>query len=121
MTSPDSENVRADAVNDPKVIDVNKKERIGEEICTDEKRKLFNSNLFTDCNLCRNLGGVGQVEESLSIGRFDFVRRNRINEVLDYLLSYTGSHSDPATLERTPDIASLILDYDVIVIGMGIW
>ena len=127
MTSSDSENVRVDAVNSGRVIDVNKGRRYGEEICADEKRKLFNSTFFYE-SLCRDLGGVGQgeeeegnVEESLSFGRFDYTKMVCYSHLIDYLLSYTGSHKDPATLERTPDIASLIEDYNVIVIGMGIW
>ena len=127
MTSSDSKNVRVVDVNDPKVIDVNKGRRYGEEICADEKRKLFNSTFFYE-SLCRDLGGVGQgeeeegnVKESLSFGRFDYTKMVCYSHLIDYLQSYTGSHKDPATLMKTPNILALFEDYDVIVIGMGIW
>ena len=136
MKGADLSNIQVIEIDDPNVIDINKKGRRKEQ-CDIPKRGLFNSSSQKSF-LCRNLhnatigtGGSGMHNESGVRGRvtgsnrnkgitgkFDFVNSVCYKDLLDLFSSARGRVGDAhdEVLNNGP-----FGDYDLVVVTSGIW
>ena len=136
MKGADLSNIQVIEIDDPNVIDINKKGRRKEQ-CDIPKRGLFNSSSQKSF-LCRNLhnatigtGGSGMHNEAGVRGRvtgsnrnkgitgkFDFVNSVCYKDLLDLFSSARGRVGDAhdEVLNNGP-----FGDYDLVVVTSGIW
>jgi hypothetical protein len=138
MNATDWRDVDVNEIDSSRIIDVNKGRRIGEELCSNKERQIFNSTFYE--KLCRDLpalnttgtpaydghgdesaretGGDSPLlshSDSSKKGKFDYIRMNCYGEIHDYF-SGVGAQE---RMSR-PNSTSIVEDYDLIVISMGI-
>jgi len=138
MNATDWTDVDVNEIDSSRIIDVNKGRRIGEEVCSNKERQIFNSTFYE--KLCRDLpalnttgtpaydghGGESAREtggdspllshsDSSKKGKFDYIRLNCYGQIHDYF-SGVG-----AQRMSRPNSTSIVEDYDLVVISMGIW
>ena len=127
MTAEDIHNVHSESIDSDQVIDVNRGWRQGEEVCDNPTRQIYNSTFLEE--LCRDLPKpnvtkderiLDQDENNAWVGKFDYIKMNCYGTVYDYIRSDDMVHDGNQT-NVTPHISSLVQDYDLIVISMGIW
>jgi len=137
MNATDSRDVGVNKIDSSRIIDVNKGRRIGEEVCSNKERQIFNSTFYE--KLCRDLpalnttgtpaydghgdesargtGGDSPLlshSDSSKKGKFDYIRMNCYGDIHDYF-SGVG-----AQRMSRPNSTSIVEDYDLMVISMGI-